>query len=182
MAEDAAFAFAYPHLLEDWRAAGSELRTFSPLADHPVPSADLVFLPGGYPELHAGRLAAATRFLQSLKKASEHSDIYGECGGFMVLGDALTDAEGVAHPMAGLLPLHTSFETRRLHLGYRRLTPLGGPFETPLMAHEFHYATTVSADGAPLFEATDAEGAALPPMGLRAGRICGSFAHVIDRA
>ncbi len=70
----------------------------------------------------------------------------------------------------GLLPLDTSFATRKLHLGYRHLIPRGGPFNGPLMAHEFHYATTMHAKGEPLFDATDAEGIALPPMGLRTGQ------------
>jgi cobyrinic acid a,c-diamide synthase len=182
LAQDAAFAFAYPHLAEDWRAAGAEILPFSPLADQPVPAADLVLLPGGYPELHASRLAAARVFMNSLRNAAQTAEIYGECGGYMVLGEGLTDADGTRHEMAGLLRLETSFAARRLHLGYRRLTPLGGPFAGPLAAHEFHYATTLRAEGAPLFEAADAEGDALAPMGLRAGRVCGSFAHVIDAA
>ncbi len=181
IARDAAFAFAYPHLLADWRAAGAEIALFSPLADEAVPPADLVFLPGGYPELHAGRLAAATTFLQSLKKAAETSVIYGECGGYMTLGEGLTDAGGARHAMAGLLPLETSFATRRLHLGYRELRARSGPFPGRWAAHEFHYATTTRASGPPLFEARDAEGVELPPMGLSAGRVCGSFAHLIDR-
>ena len=98
----------------------------------------------------------------------------------MVLGEGLVDAEGARHEMAGLLPLATSFQTRRLHLGYRDLTPLGGVFRGPLKGHEFHYATTLRAEGAPLFAARDAEGTALPDMGLRKGRVAGSFAHVID--
>lgn len=182
IARDAAFAFAYPHMLNDWRAKGAELRFFSPLADEPVPEAGFVFLPGGYPELHAGRIAAAARFLESLKSAAQVTDIYGECGGYMVLGDGLVDAGGGRHAMAGLLGVETSFETRRLHLGYRTLIPLGGPFHGPLAGHEFHYATTLSETGQPLFRATDAEGTALPDMGLRRGRVAGSFAHVIDRA
>jgi cobyrinic acid a,c-diamide synthase len=182
IARDAAFAFAYPHILADWRAQGAEIRPFSPLADDPVPDADLVVLPGGYPELHAGRIAAAGTFLGSLRTAARHSAIYGECGGYMVLGATLTDADGTSHPMAGLLDLHTSFADRRLHLGYRSLVPLGGPFDGALNAHEFHYASTLHANGPPLFHAKDAEGADLPPMGLRAGRVCGSFAHVIDQA
>ncbi len=129
LARDTAFAFAYPHLLADWRAEGAEIMPFSPLADDPVPPADLVILPGGYPELHAGRLSANMIFMQSLRIASQKTDIYGECGGYMVLGEALTDANGVHHPMAGLLPLETSFATRKLHLGYRRLVPRGGPFQ-----------------------------------------------------
>ncbi len=180
LAQDAAFAFAYPHLMQDWRNAGAEIRVFSPLADDVVPEADLIFLPGGYPELHAGRIAAAKRFLSSLRNAAEISDIYGECGGYMVLGDGLVDADGARHAMAGLLRLETSFATRRLHLGYRDITPLGGIFNAPLKAHEFHYASTLRAEGAPLFEARDAEGISLPHMGLRAGRVSGSFAHVID--
>jgi len=180
IAQDEAFAFAYPHMLADWRAKGAEIRPFSPLADEPVPDAGFVFLPGGYPELHAGRIASADRFLQSLRQAAQTTDIYGECGGYMVLGDGLVDADGHRHALAGLLSVETSFETRRLHLGYRRLAPLGGPFTGPLAAHEFHYATTLSETGDPLFRASDAEGTALPDMGLRRGRVSGSFAHVID--
>ena len=182
VARDAGFAFAYPHLLGDWQAQGAGIKTFSPLADDPVPAADLVLLPGGYPELHAGRLAAANRFMQSLRDIAEHNDIYGECGGYMVLGRTLTDAAGTAHPMAGLLDLSTSFQDRRLHLGYRTVTAQGGPFGGTWAAHEFHYATTLHAAGPPLFTATDAEGTALPPMGLRAGRVAGSFAHLIAPA
>lgn len=182
VARDAAFAFAYPHLLEDWRAAGAEVAFFSPLADEAVPEAGLVILPGGYPELHAGRLAASGTFMQSLRQSAETADIYGECGGYMVLGEALADAGGHAHRMAGLLPLETSFATRRLHLGYRQVEALGGPLPGRWRAHEFHYATVLREAGEPLFRARDAEGAELPPMGLRRGRVAGSFAHLIDLA
>jgi cobyrinic acid a,c-diamide synthase len=85
--------------------------------------------------------------------------------------------------MLGLLPLETSFETRRLHLGYRRLTPLTGADwpAAPLAAHDFHYATILSEDGPRLFAAQDSEGNALGGIGLSDGRVMGSFAHVIDR-
>ena len=99
----------------------------------------------------------------------------------MVLGETLTDAEGMAHRMAGLLPLQTSFASRRLHLGYRQLTARGGIFAGQYTAHEFHYATTLKAEGTALFDAEDAEGNALPPMGLIEGRVQGSFAHIIDQ-
>ncbi|MFY0691258.1 MAG: cobyrinate a,c-diamide synthase [Paracoccaceae bacterium] len=181
IANDQAFAFAYPHILEDWRAAGAEISFFSPLADDAVPEADFIFLPGGYPELHAGRLAGNTSFLKSLRNASQDTDIYGECGGYMILGEGLTDAEGTRHQMLGLLPLETSFERRKLHLGYRSLTASHGPFQGRHSGHEFHFATTLRAVGPPLFDARDAEGESLPAMGLRQGRVCGSFAHVIDR-
>ena len=181
VAQDCAFGFTYPHMLADWRAAGAELKPFSPLADDPVPEAGFIFLPGGYPELHAGRLSSNHIFMQSLRNAAQHADIYGECGGYMTLGTGLIDASGTPHAMAGLLPLETSFATRRLHLGYRTLTAAQGPFPGTWAAHEFHYATTLQADGPALFSATDAEGTALAPMGLTLGRVSGSFAHLIDR-
>jgi cobyrinic acid a,c-diamide synthase len=183
VAQDEAFSFAYPHLLDGWRKAGATLTVFSPLADEaPDPAAVAVYLPGGYPELHAGRLAANVRFLEGLRK---HAGlVYGECGGFMVLGESLGDSNGVAHAMAGLLPLSTSFARRKLHLGYRRLTPLpGAPWSRDLNAHEFHYSTLLSEGAADrLFEAQDAGGTALPPIGLRRGRVMGSYAHVIAEA
>ena len=178
IARDAAFAFAYPHLLAAWHCAGAEISLFSPLADEAPAKADLVILPGGYPELHAGRLAANARFLDGVRSAKA---VYGECGGYMVLGDGLVDGDGTRHAMAGLLRLETSFATRKLHLGYRSLSPKGGVWDMPLTAHEFHYATTLKAEGEALFEARDAEAVKLPDMGLRAGAVSGSFAHVIDR-
>ncbi len=178
VAQDAAFAFCYPHILQDWTDQGASITFFSPLADDPVPNVDFVYLPGGYPELHAAHLAANQRFLDSLR--ASQAQIYGECGGYMLLGKTLTDAGGVTHPMAGLLSLETSFADRKLHLGYRDLTAHAGPFAGHWKGHEFHYATTVQAQGTPLFEATDAEGARLPPMGLIANNASGSFAHIID--
>ncbi len=182
VARDEAFSFAYPHVLSGWREMGAELSFFSPLADEaPDPSAGAVFLPGGYPELHAGKLASNTRFIEGLRQFA--GVIYGECGGYMVLGESLTDASGTAHPMAGLLPVETSFATRKLHLGYRQLTPLKAPWSTPLRGHEFHYAMIVrEGDGDKIFDAATANGTSLPKMGLRRGKVMGSFAHVISVA
>jgi len=188
VARDTAFAFAYPHLLQSWREAGAELAFFSPLADEaPLATADAIFLPGGYPELHAGKLAGNQRFMDGLRRrAGDGIAIYGECGGYMVLGEALIDGDGTRHPMAGLLPVTTSFAERRLHLGYREMTlatsaPLGAT-GARFRGHEFHYASTVAAGAAaPLFAVRDAEGADLGPMGLAKGRVCGSFLHLIDR-
>ncbi|WP_421695225.1 cobyrinate a,c-diamide synthase [Aestuariivirga sp.] len=183
VARDEAFSFAYPHLLDGWRNQGASLSFFSPLADEaPDPAALSVFLPGGYPELYAAKLSANATFLDGLR--GHPGLIYGECGGYMVLGESLTDAEGITHPMAGLLPVVTSFASRKLHLGYRRLTPLSpAPWIAPLNAHEFHYSTLVSQSAAePLFDAADATGERLAPMGLRRGRVMGSYAHVICEA
>lgn len=181
IAQDQAFAFSYPHLLNDWRGAGATLTFFSPLNDEAPQPADMVYLPGGYPELHAGRLAAAQTFRNGMIAAAKTTVIYGECGGYMAMGDGLVDADGGRHRMLGLLALETSFEKRKLHLGYRRLTALADPFHGTLMAHEFHYATTLKAEGDVLFSAEDAEGNELLPMGLVRERICGSFAHLIDQ-
>ena len=182
IARDEAFAFIYPHLVRDWRKAGAEIAFFSPLANEtPHSESDAIYLPGGYPELHAGRLAGNAAFLDGLRAAMRRDAlIYGECGGFMTLGQGLIDAEGVRHQMAGLLNLETSFEVRRRHLGYRRLSPSGGPWRAPLAAHEFHYSTVISSEGNPLFSAQDAAGNPLPDMGLIEGKVMGSYAHIID--
>ncbi|HSG95318.1 MAG TPA: cobyrinate a,c-diamide synthase [Afifellaceae bacterium] len=184
VARDTAFAFAYPHLLSDWQAAGASVSIFSPLGDEvPAASADAVYLPGGYPELYAGQLAAAGHFQTGLQKAAAGGAlIYGECGGYMALGEALIDKDGKSHAMAGLLPLVTSFEKRKLSLGYRRLRPLGDiPFPAVVSAHEFHYSTIVSEGGGDrLFASETVDGEALGDIGLRRGRIMGSFAHIID--
>lgn len=185
VARDRAFGFAYTHMLEDWRAMGAEVLPFSPLADEgPDPAADAVFLPGGYPELHAATIAGAARFRTGMEAAARRGAlIYGECGGYMALGQGLVDAGGARHAMLGLLTLETSFAERRRHLGYRRLSPLGGlPWQGMLMGHEFHYATTLRAEGDPLFLAHDAAGADLGESGLHRGRVMGSFAHVIEAA
>ena len=185
VARDLAFAFAYPHMLDDWRALGAEVAFFSPLADEaPADDADAVFLAGGYPELHAERLATAGRFRDGMARAAARGAlIYGECGGYMVLGDGLEDADGARHAMLGMLRLETSFAHRHRHLGYRQLSTLGGlPWHGALRAHEFHYATTLREEGQPLFLAHDAEGEDLGEYGLRQGRVMGSFGHVIDAA
>ncbi|MEL6478348.1 MAG: cobyrinate a,c-diamide synthase [Pseudomonadota bacterium] len=181
VAQDAAFGFAYAHLLADWRAQGAELLPFSPLADQaPDASADAIFLPGGYPELYASIVARAQGFHAGMARAaSRNVHIYGECGGYMVLGKQLLDENGTAHRMLGLLDLETSFAERRRHLGYRRLIG-AAPFEGRYAAHEFHYCTTLHATGAPLFQAEDAQGTRLAPMGLRQGTVMGSFAHLIE--
>jgi cobyrinic acid a,c-diamide synthase len=186
LARDLAFAFAYPAILEGWRHAGAEILPFSPLADQaPDPGADAVYLPGGYPELHAASLTANRNFLDGLRaSASRGAFVYGECGGFMVLGQSLVDRAGQAHAMAGLLPLATSFAEPRRHLGYRRLklleaSPLGQA-GTTFRGHEFHYASLIEANAKPLFEATDARHQALGALGARQGSVAGSFMHLMD--
>jgi cobyrinic acid a,c-diamide synthase len=185
LARDAAFSFVYPHLLDGFRAAGAEIVAFSPLADTAPPEhCDACWLPGGYPELHAATLANADNFRAGLRRFAETRPVHGECGGHMVLGAALTDAEGVTHPMLGLLGHATSFARRKLHLGYREATLLDGgvlgPAGSVVRGHEFHYASTTDpGDDAPLALLTDALGRALGPAGGRRGRVSGSFFHAI---
>ena len=188
VASDIAFAFAYPATLDGWRVAGAEVLPFAPLADQaPDPGADAVYLPGGYPELHAGRLAANRQFLEGLRAAAARGAfVYGECGGYMTLGRTLTDGAGEHHAMAGLLPIATSFAAPRRQLGYRRLklleaSPLGQA-GTTYRGHEFHYASQVeTGDAPPMFEASDARGRPLGQLGARVGSVAGSFLHLIDR-
>lgn len=187
VASDAAFSFLYPHMEAGWRARGAECVPFSPLADEPPPAdCDACWLPGGYPELHAGQLAGAHRFLDGLRLFAGDKPVHGECGGYMMLGDSLEDAAGTTHRMAGLLPVATSYKTRRLHLGYRVATLLAdgalGRAGTRLVGHEFHYASerTPAPDAATaLAGITDAEGVALGLAGHRQGRVTGSFFHLI---
>ena len=187
IARDDAFAFVYEAILARWHGEGAEI-SFSPLADEtPDPDADAIYLPGGYPELHAGRLAAVAGSRGDQRAAAQPAKpIYGECGGYMVMGEALTDANGAAHRMAGLLPLHTSFAEPRRQLGYRVATLLEpgplGPSGARFRGHEFHYAGIVEEGAADrLFALQDASGNDLGHAGLRRGRVAGSFIHLIDR-
>ena len=170
LARDAAFSFVYPHLLEAWRSAGAEIVHFSPLADEaPDPDADVVWLPGGYPELHAGLLANAQRFKSAVREFAQSRPVHGECGGYMTLGTGLVDAEGGRHEMIGLLGLETSFAVRKMNLGYRKAEliescPLGIPGDV-LTGHEFHYASVLTSPDAPLFRLQDSDGRPLAQNG-----------------
>ncbi|MDE0057867.1 MAG: cobyrinate a,c-diamide synthase [Defluviicoccus sp.] len=187
LADDAAFSFFYPQMAAGWRRQGAEIVRFSPLADEPPPpGCDCCWLPGGYPELHAGRIAAAGKFLGGLREFAETRPVHGECGGYMVLGQALEDADGNTHRMAGLMGHSTSFRERRLHLGYRRAVTaadcvLGGA-GTAVRGHEFHYATMRDAAADQSFlDLFDGEGRALGPGGGRRGNVTGTFFHAIAR-
>ncbi len=192
LARDAAFSFVYPHLLADWRNAGAEILPFSPLADEgPNKSADTCWLPGGYPELHAGALATANHFRQSLRAFAQTRPVHGECGGYMAMGAGLIDKDGVPHQMAGLLGLVTSFQKRKMHLGYRVATlnaaANGHDKGARLRGHEFHYATIIDQPDPPLAQVIDATGAVVPETGsIQAfsggGRATGTFFHMIAEA
>jgi cobyrinic acid a,c-diamide synthase len=187
LASDQAFSFVYSHLLDGWRRAGAEIVPFSPLRDEaPAQDCDVCWLPGGYPELHAGRLAAAGNFLAGLAKFSQRHPVHGECGGYMVLGQAIEDAQGVRHAMAGLLGHATSFAKRKLHLGYRQArllvdNPIGAAGDV-VRGHEFHHAFLIApGNDQPFAEITDAQGRRIAETGCRRERVSGTFFHAIAR-
>ena len=187
LAQDAAFSFVYPHVLDGWRRAGAEIATFSPLGDEAPPEdCDACWLPGGYPELHAERLAGAGRFRSGLARFAATRPVHGECGGYMVLGESLEDGAGIAHRMAGLLSHATSFAKPKLHLGYREARLLAGSplgeAGTRFRGHEFHYASLV-AEGSdqPLLELADGEGRKLGAAGGRRGHVTGTFFHAVAK-
>ncbi len=188
LAQDAAFTFLYPHLVQTWRGQGAEIVPFSPLADEgPDETCDACWLPGGYPELHAGVLAAASNFKARLAAFAETRPVHGECGGYMVLGKGLVDAEGGTHAMTGLLGHSTSFAERRLHLGYRQAQLLSdcvlGSEGVRIRGHEFHYAAVSDAGiDAPLATVANGEGRSLGTAGGRRGIVTGTFFHAVAAA
>ena len=146
VARDRAFNFAYRENLDRLEEMG-QVVYFSPLAGDELPKdVDLVYLPGGYPELFAPELALNRMLASQLVQYAENGGrIFAECGGMMYLGKSLTDQEGKVWPMAGVLPIECTMQGARLHLGYRRMT-IGG---TEFRGHEFHYSKIVQKGSGP---------------------------------
>jgi cobyrinic acid a,c-diamide synthase len=187
LASDKAFSFIYPHIVDAWRRAGAEIIPFSPLADElPDASCDTCWLPGGYPELFAGALAAAGRFRKGLARYAQTHSVHGECGGYMVLGEGLEDSSGTRHAMTGLLGHATSFARHKLHLGYREARLLAdaplGKSGSVVRGHEFHYASLIeTGNDAPLVDLKDAGHTSLGRAGGRRHNVSGTFFHAIAR-
>ena len=191
IAKDAAFNFYYQSMIDGWRAMGANISFFSPLNDDaPNDDCDAIYLPGGYPELYAGRISNNKNFMNGIKlHGAKGSFIYGECGGYMTLGDGLIDGDGISHKMVGLLPISTSFFKPKLHLGYRQAELLSdcrlGVKGQKFKGHEFHYASiTCEEAGNSLFNQRDALdmniGCNNGNIGHINGNICGSYLHLID--
>ena len=189
IARDKAFSFCYEHIIDAWRAKGVEITFFSPLAGEiPNSLSDSIYLPGGYPELYATEISEKHELKKVMKIAATNgSVIYGECGGFMVLGEWLTDRDGKSHKMLDLLPIKTSFEKPKLHLGYRQLSLVDqgtlGDAGAKFNGHEYHYCSIVDdrkIDIESLFYTSNARGERLPEMGCKLGSVLGSFCHIID--
>ncbi len=184
VARDRAFSFYYQDALDLLAAHGAELLEFSPVEDEAIPQGtDAVYLGGGFPELFATQLSANRPMLESIRAASRcGTPIYAECGGYMYLGESLTDAEGTRHAMLGLLPLHSTMSQSRMTLGYRELRTLRpGPFGaagTRLRGHEFHWSvsTEPAPEGAVYAAAVDGGGERL--AGGARGAAWGSYMHL----
>ncbi|WP_028103060.1 cobyrinate a,c-diamide synthase [Pseudoduganella violaceinigra] len=174
IARDAAFMFLYPANLSTLEALGAQLEYFSPLADEPVPrGADAVFLPGGYPELHAAALSSGQRWQASLRTAhADNLPIVAECGGMMALAESLQDKEGKDWPMAGLLPGKVAMQARLAGLGAQAMpTELG-----PLRGHTFHYSKLETAQPAAATTQKHPSGAAGEAV-YRVGSLQASYFH-----
>ncbi|MBR4741470.1 MAG: cobyrinate a,c-diamide synthase [Desulfovibrio sp.] len=177
-----AFIFCYADLPACLEELGARICFFSPLHDEGVPSCDGVYLPGGYPELHASRLAANHSMLESLRHfVRAGQGIYGECGGYLYLLERLLDIENNEYPLLGLLPGTAELRGKRVALGYREVVGDAHFFGKTVRArgHEFHYALrreSVSSNA--LWQVKDREGHRLGAEGVFVGKVAGSFIHL----
>lgn len=153
IARDTAFSFIYPANIDCLSALGATLSYFSPLADELVSAdADALYLPGGYPELHAATLAANTRTQASIKEhVARKRPIVAECGGMLYLLDSLTDIEGTQHDMLGVLPGEATMQRKLARLAMQRIDTTHGA----LTGHTFHYST-LNTPMQPILNATHA--------------------------
>ena len=141
IARDAAFSFAYPANLALLEAMGAAVTYFSPLEDETLPAADAIYLPGGYPELHAERLAANRGMHQALRSHVEAGKpMLAECGGMMLLFEHLTDPGGRRHAMVGLLPGETAMQSRLQSLALQSVQFEKGE----LRGHSFHHSRLIT--------------------------------------
>jgi cobyrinic acid a,c-diamide synthase len=183
IASDAAFHFRYPEASELLAQQGVEVQHWSPLADQALPGGcQALVLPGGYPELHAAQLAASQRSLQELRRAQQQGlPIYAECGGLLLLGQELTDQQGNAHAMAGLLPFRA--ERGQLSLGYRSATALRSGLVLQcgeqVSGHEFHrWQLNTSPDKADQLWQLEGWGCPPRPEGWSTATLHASWLHL----
>ncbi|MBS1144078.1 MAG: hydrogenobyrinic acid a,c-diamide synthase (glutamine-hydrolyzing) / cobyrinate a,c-diamide synthase [Proteobacteria bacterium] len=172
IARDAAYGFIYPANLETLAQLGAKLRFFSPVADDPLPDCDAVWLPGGYPELHADALSKHSALWQALKNhVAAGKALLAECGGMMSLFDEVVDKAGASNRFGGLLPGRAVMQPR--------ITALGTQFvdlpEGHLSGHTFHYSKS-ETPLAPLVRARTADGREGEAI-YRQGRLTASYVH-----
>ncbi|MBZ6496128.1 cobyrinic acid a,c-diamide synthase [Natrinema longum] len=182
VASDAAFCFRYPATIERFRER-AELVTFSPVAGDPVPACDAVYLPGGYPELHAETLEAAGTLAELGDLASAGLPVLGECGGLMAMSRSLTTTDGTRSEMAGVLPADVSMHDRYQALDHVELAATEGTLTAAageeIRGHEFHYSSAdVDGDARFAFETVRGDGIDGDHDGLTAHESLGTYVHV----
>jgi len=184
VAYDAAFCFYYAENLELLKAAGAELIYFSPLHDQALPNVDLLYLGGGYPEIHASRLADNAAMRRAIGAfAARGGAIYAECGGLMYLTQSILDGEGRSHEMVGVFPANAVMRPSGFTIGYREVELtrpcLLGEDGLKAKGHEFHYSA-LTATGALDYacQVTNAQGDRKGQDGLIAGNTLALYTHV----
>ena len=182
VASDAAFCFRYPATIERLRERAT-VRTFSPVAGDPLPDCDGVYLPGGYPELHAAELASSPTLDDLADRASDGLPVFGECGGLMAMAQTLTTTDGECHPMAEILPADVTMRDRYQALDHVELDATTGTLTADrgetLRGHEFHYSeASVDSDARFAFEVHRGDGIDGDHDGLLAYDSLGTYAHV----
>jgi cobyrinic acid a,c-diamide synthase len=184
VAQDQAFCFYYPDNLELLEAAGAEIITFSPLHDDLLPEVEMLYLGGGYPELHGAALAENVAMRAAVKRFAERGGvIYAECGGLMYLMESIRDFDGCSHDMVGIFPAETAMQKPGLTLGYRTVEcsrrSILGDVGATARGHEFHYSTLVARG--PLQYACalgDAAGLSKGQDGLMKGNVLALYTHL----
>ena len=186
VARDNAFCFYYQDNMDLLSAAGAQLVFFSPMKDTDLPAGlDGLYLGGGYPELFALQLAQNQSIRDRIKWFSGAGmPIYGECGGMMYLGTAITDLEGVRHPMTNCFPLETRMLSRLKSLGYREVRLIKdsilGTTDLTIRGHEFHYSeiTAVHESVETVYSVTGRADGHNFPEGYRMKSTLGSYVHL----
>ncbi|MDP1946268.1 MAG: cobyrinate a,c-diamide synthase [Nitrospirota bacterium] len=184
VAQDPAFCFYYPDNLELLKAEGAELVPFSPMNDRLLPDVDMLYLGGGYPELHGEVLSQNVSMRKAIRQfADQGGAIYAECGGMMYLTQAIRNFEGMSHEMVGLFPAEAVMRRPGLTLGYRTMELshdcILGAAGTTARGHEFHYSTLVprgSLDYACTLR--DAGGLSKGQDGVSIGNVVGLYTHL----
>ena len=182
LARDEAFCFIYADTLARLERLGVRWVPFSPLREGVPEGVAGIYLPGGYPELHARELAANGAFLEGLRRAGRRDlPLFAECGGYMVLAEALVDAEGRSHAMAGLIPGRARMTGRLQAFGYKRLRALGDNLLCRAgaegRAHEFHHSVWEGGPAAPAWRTENLRGEAAEE-GFARGNLLASYGHL----
>ncbi|HEU5407938.1 MAG TPA: cobyrinate a,c-diamide synthase, partial [Nitrospira sp.] len=184
VAQDRAFCFYYPDNLDVLEAAGAEVVKFSPLSDQVLPNVEMLYLGGGYPELHGEALARNVAMRAAIKRFSERGGvIYTECGGLMYLTEAIRDFDGRSHEMVGIFPAEAVMQRHGLTLGYRTVECsrrcILGEVGVTARGHEFHYSTLVAREPLQYTCAlSDADGHAKGQDGLTKHNVLALYTHL----